>query len=59
MSVLSAYMFAYCVHAWCPWSSEKDISSSGTGVRSGFKSPSGCWELNPGSFARVLKAQNH
>jgi hypothetical protein len=32
-------MYVHYMHAWCPWMSEEDVESLGTGVRGGCERP--------------------
>lgn len=42
LDILSAYMGMHHVHALCPWKSEEDVKSSGTGVLDGCDLPCEC-----------------
>jgi hypothetical protein len=45
-----------CMYVWSPQTLEESPRSSGTVVTGGCEPPSGCWELNPRSSARAVKA---
>lgn len=59
MSALPSCMYVYYMYAWCPWKTEEDIRSPGTGVTDGCKPPCRFWGTEPGSSARATSAFNH
>lgn len=48
MTVLSAYMLVYYMHAWCCWTQEGAAGSLGTETTDGCEPPCGGRAPNPG-----------
>lgn len=51
------YVYTPC-DAWYPRRPEEVIRVPGTGVTKDFELSCGCWELNPGPFARAVGTLN-
>lgn len=56
LRLLSACMYVYHVHAWCPWRPDEGVRSSRIEFACSCEPLCGCLELNHSLFARVASA---